>query len=78
MRLKKGYIALGKIPKPQAVYKDGIVTVYYHNGSGISVKKADVAQKTVTGGASTDKYYDWFAETPLRAIGIKGSEIVTY
>ena len=78
MKLKKGVINLGKIPKAAGIYNNGIVTVYYHNGSGISVKKADINLKTVTDGKSTDMYYDWAVETPLRAVAIKGGEIITY
>ena len=78
MKIKNGHISLGKIQRPQAVFKNGNITVYYHNGSGISVKQVDLAAKTVTDGASTDKMYDWFAEIPLKAIGIKDNEVVVY
>ena len=78
MKLKKGIINLGKAPNAMGIYNNGIVTVYYHNGSGISVKKADINAKTATDGKSTDMYYDWAVETPLRAVALKGRDITTW
>ena len=75
---KKDYLNIGKLSRPSAVYKDGIITVFYHNGSGISKKKINLADKTATGGASTDMYYDWAVETPQRAVALKGNNISVY
>lgn len=78
MQFKKGYIKIGKVPKVQAIYNEGIITFYYNNGSGISKKKLNLAQKTLTDGESTDMFYDRAVETPLKAIAVKGSNVICY
>ena len=78
MKLKKGCLNVGRMPKPLAVYNNGIITVYYHNGSGISKKRIDLAQKTATSGASTEMYYDWAVNTPNRAVVIKGNTVAVF
>ena len=78
MKLKKGYLNAGKMPKPMAVYNNGIITAYYHNGSGISKKRINLAEKSATSGASTDMYYDWAVETPNRIIVLKGNIVAVY
>ena len=75
---KKGSLNIGKMPKPLAIHKDGVITVYYHNGSGISQKRVNLADSSATGGASTDMYYDWAAETPKRTVVLKGDSVSVY
>ena len=78
MKLKKGFLNLGKLRRPTAVYHNGIVTVYYHNGSGISQKKINLAEKSATAGASTDIYADWAVKTPQRSIVLKEGSVTVY
>ena len=78
MKFKKGFLNIGKLRRPTAVYRDGIITVHYHNGSGISQKKINLAERTATTGASTNMYCDWVVQTSQRTIRLEGQYVNVY